>query len=209
MDNELITGFIPSIMDGSELVFGVTEPISIPDEYTYVDNLPEVLDQGSAQICVPCTVSSYLNWRENLKDGSTKNNYVYLYEIYGSRTNTGEGMTYKDALKFLRKKGVKSKFGHMKINSYGKVTSSQVLKYALILNGPCFSALPVFSKRDRFWEKWVGDRLEGYHAIAIVGYNSEGFIIRNSWGKSFGDNGYVILPYNDFDKLIETWTVMD
>ena len=202
-------GYIPSVMDGSELIFGVSETPTIPDEYTYVDNLPEVLDQGSAQICVPCTVSSYLNWKENLKDGSVKNNSVYLYEIYGSRTNAGEGMTYKDALRFLRKTGVKFKSGHMKINSYGRVMSAQLLKYALLMNGPCFSALPVYSQRDRFWEKWVGDKLEGYHAIAIVGYNNEGFIIRNSWGKDFGDNGYTVIPYEDYDKLMETWTVID
>ena len=76
------------------------------------------------------------------------------------------------------------------------------------MNGPCFGALPVFSDRDKFWEKTYGDIFMGYHAIAIVGYDEDGFIIRNSWGDNFGDNGYVTIPYNDFKELIEIWTVM-
>jgi hypothetical protein len=206
---DIVLGCIPSTMDGSEKIFGLDNTPTIPNEYTYVDNLPDVLDQGSAQICVPCTVSSYLNWKKNLEDGIVKDNSVYLYEIYRSRTNIGEGMTYKDALKYLRKNGVKSKSGVLKINSYGRVLSKEVLKYALILNGPCFGALPVYSDRDKFWEKWAGDTFCGYHAIALVGYNEEGFIIRNSWGRKFGDNGYVTIPYEDFDELIEIWTVID
>lgn len=36
------------------------------------------------------------------------------------------------------------------------------------------------------------------HAVAIVGYTSEGFIIQNSWGKSWGLNGFALLPYEDY-----------
>lgn len=30
-----------------------------------------------------------------------------------------------------------------------------------------------------------------YHAMLIVGYNSNSWIVKNSWGTGFGDNGYV------------------
>lgn len=206
---DLVLGCIPSKMDGSEKIFNVEEEVTLPSYYSYVDTLPSVLDQGSEQICVPCTVSSYLNWRENLRDGLIKDNGVSLYEIYRSRTNNGEGMTYKDALSYLRKKGVKSDVGRLHIKQYGRVMSSMMLKYAIIMNGPCFGALPVFSDRDKFWKKTYGDIFMGYHAIAIVGYDEDGFIIRNSWGDNFGDNGYVTIPYNDFKELIEIWTVME
>ena len=206
---DLVLGCIPSKMDGTERIFSVEEEVTLPSYYSYVDTLPSVLDQGSEQICVPCTVSSYLNWRENLRVGSIKDNGVSLYEIYRSRTNNGEGMTYKDALSYLRKKGVKSDVGRLHIKQYGRVMSSMMLKYAIIMNGPCFGALPVFSDRDKFWKKTYGDIFMGYHAIAIVGYDEEGFIIRNSWGDNFGDNGYVTIPYNDYNELMEIWTVME
>ncbi len=37
----------------------------------------------------------------------------------------------------------------------------------------------------------------GYHAMVVVGYSEKGrfFIVRNSWGTSFGDKGYCYIPY--------------
>ncbi len=42
------------------------------------------------------------------------------------------------------------------------------------------------------------DRADGGHAVAIVGYTREGFIIQNSWGKKWGLNGFAVLPYEDW-----------
>lgn len=37
---------------------------------------------------------------------------------------------------------------------------------------------------------------DGYHAMVIAGYSNEGdfYIVRNSWGESFGDQGYCYIP---------------
>ena len=39
---------------------------------------------------------------------------------------------------------------------------------------------------------------DGGHAIAIVGYTPQGFVIQNSWGPDWGKNGFAFLPYEDF-----------
>lgn len=39
---------------------------------------------------------------------------------------------------------------------------------------------------------------DGGHAFAVVGYVREGFVIQNSWGKSWGDDGLAILDYRDW-----------
>lgn len=41
------------------------------------------------------------------------------------------------------------------------------------------------------------DTIFGYHAVCIVGYDDDKhwWIVRNSWGTQFGDNGYYYLPY--------------
>jgi C1A family cysteine protease len=78
-----------------------------------------------------------------------------------------------------------------------------------VANGPCFGALPVYGDHCDFWNKKPGTTLHGYHAISIVGYDKEGFIIRNSWGKQFCEDGYTKIPYSDFKKLLEIWTVID
>lgn len=205
---EIMFGFMPSEIDGTEKIFNGDEKIELPNKYTYRPYLPKVINQGERSICVPCTMSAYLNWRENLKDGVTKDNHISLAEIYDSRTNGGEGMTYKAAFKFLRTEGVKSDNGKLKISSYGRITDALTLKYALVMNGPCFGALPVYNSNHDFWEKYPNDKLLGYHAISIVGYDEDGFFIRNSWGISFGDKGYTHIKNNDLPTMLEMWTVI-
>jgi hypothetical protein len=39
---------------------------------------------------------------------------------------------------------------------------------------------------------------ENGHAVAIVGYTREGFIIQNSWGEGWGNKGFALLPYEDY-----------
>ncbi|MFA5845154.1 MAG: C1 family peptidase [Coriobacteriia bacterium] len=41
-------------------------------------------------------------------------------------------------------------------------------------------------------------RADAGHAVALVGYTREGFIIQNSWGPKWGDKGFALLPYEDF-----------
>ncbi|MDX1811438.1 MAG: C1 family peptidase, partial [Gammaproteobacteria bacterium] len=38
----------------------------------------------------------------------------------------------------------------------------------------------------------------GGHAFAIVGYNSEGFIVQNSWGPDWGYYGFAVLSFEDW-----------
>lgn len=202
-------GFVPSTIDGSEHIFGAENPMNtLPKSYSYKRFLPGVLDQGSRSICVPCSVSAYLNWHENLKTGSKKDNKIDYDEIYDIRANDGDGMTFKEALRYLRHHGVSSKAGVLKINEYAMIKNGGALKMALVMNGPCLGALPVYNDRDEFWKSNPGDCFCGYHAISIVGYNDEGFIIRNSWGPSFGNNGYSTLKFEDYSKLIEVWTIV-
>lgn len=42
----------------------------------------------------------------------------------------------------------------------------------------------------------------GYHAMVICGYSEEDhvYIVRNSWGESFGDNGYCYIPFSYIDN---------
>jgi predicted chitinase len=36
------------------------------------------------------------------------------------------------------------------------------------------------------------------HAFALVGFNTEGFVIQNSWGKDWGGGGFAVLTYADW-----------
>ncbi|CAF2066013.1 unnamed protein product [Rotaria magnacalcarata] len=52
----------------------------------------------------------------------------------------------------------------------------------------------------------------GSHALLAVGYSdqSQAFIVRNSWGTSWGDNGYCYIPYDyltDSNLCFDSWTI--
>ena len=47
---------------------------------------------------------------------------------------------------------------------------------------------------------------DGGHAFVIIGYNRDGFIIQNSWGKGWGTTGRAILSYEDWlDNAMDCW----
>jgi Papain family cysteine protease len=50
------------------------------------------------------------------------------------------------------------------------------------------------------------DNITGGHAFAIVGYNDVGFIVQNSWGKTWGSKGFAIWTYEDWaNNVSDGW----
>ncbi|WP_026548623.1 C1 family peptidase [Arthrobacter sp. Br18] len=46
----------------------------------------------------------------------------------------------------------------------------------------------------------------GGHAFTIVGYNSVGFLVQNSWGTDWGSGGFATLPYDDWlSSAYDAW----
>lgn len=196
-------GFIQSKLDGTEKQLQLNEKLKLPEQFVY--KLPKVLDQGYKPICVPCSISSYINWKLNI-NSEIEDHKVDLEKVF-DKYGTREGMTFKDALHYLKHEGMNTDEGLFKINQYAMVGSIPILKQAILINGPCIGGLPV--KDSSSEDFWNGNKLEGGHAIAIVGYDKEGFIIRNSWGTMYGDRGYSRIPYSDFNKFYEIWSLIN
>ena len=174
----------------------------LPREYSYISIMPPVLDQGKSFKCVCYTLTAYLDWKVNKDEGDNISDNFDINKLYSIRARQDlNGMSIKEALHYLRHTGL----NNIKIEGYAKVNSVHHLKSALILNGPCPCGLMVKdSNRSDFWN---GDTVEGGHAVLIVGYNQDGFIIRNSWGTKWGDHGYALLPYDSFRQFLEVWTI--
>ena len=47
----------------------------------------------------------------------------------------------------------------------------------------------------------------GYHCVIIYGWDERGWLVQNSWGRSWGQNGRFVVPF-DF-KWTEAWAVTD
>lgn len=194
---------MPSKLDGTEEKLQLNRTMKVPKEYSYIKNLPKVINQGNEPICVPCSLSAFINWR--LNNGSDSDNGVDLKSVF-KKYGTKDGMTFKEALHYAKHEGIKTDKGTTKVNKYAMVGSAEVLKQAIVANGPCIGGLPV--KDSMKVDFWNGQGMEGRHAVAIVGYDKDGFILRNSWGSSYGHKGYSHIPYNDFENFLEIWTII-
>lgn len=189
-------GCIKSELDGSEYIYkNPLKTFDVPEKYSYQSTLPKIINQGNQNICVACSLDCYLNWYQNLLKNTPKvdNNFNIKYEQMQS-----SGIQIKQALTQL--------LHDKNISAYFKIPNLNLAKIALIINGPLIVGLPVYdSTINNFWN---GSKLEGYHAVSIVGFNTDGFIIRNSWGTSYGKNGYHTISYSDAEtKFIELWTM--
>lgn len=54
------------------------------------------------------------------------------------------------------------------------------------------------SKRKQYPVIPFNQRANGLHAFALVGYSPAGFIVQNSWGRTWGNRGLALLHYDDW-----------
>ena len=211
MTGKIYLGCNPSVMDGTEHIFEPAKSLVLPTEYSFKNQMSPVLNQGATNMCVTYALGSHIDWNINMDKGTkSKDNNVDRKSIYSARTISGDnGMTFKEALGYVKKTGVKTNVGLVKIDHYAKIGSILALKQALLVNGPCLGGLMVYNNYTNFWIKGFGDSALGGHAITIVGFNKDGFIIRNSWGTSYGQGGYAVMKYEDFNNFFELWTIID
>ena len=77
--------------------------------------------------------------------------------------------------------------------------------------GPLVTTMSVYSDfllyKSGVYKHVTGD-MEGGHGVSIVGYNDadQAFIVRNSWGDTWGENGYFRIAYDDDSGVgAQTW----
>jgi C1A family cysteine protease len=105
--------------------------------------------------------------------------------------------------------------GHRKITTASKCANFASVKNALATNNPVVIGFDVYSSFESgtWWQpRGTGlmpypnvarEPLLGGHAVCLVGYNDNlsgpagrgYFIARNSWGTSWGQQGYFFMPY--------------
>lgn len=209
--------------------------LSLPDSLDYRDELQPIRNQGSQGTCYAQATACMKEWQEKKDNGfdeymSPQFFYNNRENIYDNDTTNDEGMYGRDVMKLIKNIGICKEntypYGKIEsrdkidiqvyeeakeyiIESYARIKDLNTLKESLFSNGPCLIALPVYNNNIEFWKKNKNDTFKGGHAMTIVGYNDEGFIIRNSWGSGWGNNGYCLYKYDDWGAHWEIWTTVD
>ena len=93
------------------------------------------------------------------------------------------------------------------ITGYAAVFALDELKTALNTDGPCVIVFPVYKYDNQFWKAATREQQPiGYHAVTVCGYDTYGFIIRNSWGPNWNNGGYTTYSYADWGAHLEIWS---
>jgi hypothetical protein len=208
---------------------------SLPDTLDYTNELLPVRDQGSQGTCYAQSACCMKEWQESRDYGlnaylSPQFFYNNRFNKYDSDQNNDYGMYGRDVMKILYNIGVcleeNYPYGRIehrdqidqqlydeasqhRIKHYARIESIDDLKSSLFHNGPCLITVPVYNYGKHMWIPEGKEDHQGGHAMTIVGYNNDGFIIRNSWGNTWCDNGYCLFPYGHWGAQWEVWTTVD
>lgn len=202
----------------------------LPETFSVRDKLGPIRDQGSFGTCAAQTAICIKEYQEFAEDGLLET-FSPMF-VYAHRTPKDiSGMYPRDVMEILQKRGsisekeypykgknrnpqnitekIYDRARNFTISNYARISTIDALKRALITDGPCLIGMPAFNSEDIFWKAGIDSNTAGGHAVAVVGYNKKGFILRNSWGTSWGDKGYGLFPYEDWGIQWEVWTAVD
>lgn len=218
-------GCLPPKTDIRDFQFkaSVIDTSNLPDTFC-LEKKAKVKNQRSISSCVAHASSTILEYH-NGGNVELSTNFIYgiHHKLYGTN---GPGMYLRDACKIMNNLGdpeeiycqgntevtkvyeiaekayndskVMEFAEKHKIKSYAKVSTDDEIKYAIYNHGPVLACVKWYDGSKLKNNILTVDKTHsfGYHAIVLLGWNEVGFIAQNSWGKSYGDNGYFILPYN-------------
>lgn len=211
---------------------GIVNPkFDLPLKLDYRTEMPPAWDQGPDGACSAFAAAGMKQWQEYKNYNLDLKETLSQFFVYNLRDNyPSSGMYPRNTMNILKiygiplKKSFDRKWVNVKnipekvldeaknhiIQGYAKISTIDGLKKSLYKNGPCYGAFPVYNGGTSFWKPSFGKtKILGGHAVSIVGYNKKGFIIRNSWGTDWGDNGHTIYPYEDWGSHWELWSTID
>jgi hypothetical protein len=195
-----------------------------------------VKDQGSTGSCVAHACSSvveYHNKRQENTNTIFSTEFIYGYRPLGYYV--GEGMYVRDALKTLQKVGdcplnnfrgnnkcpeamerVEARADELKdlayphrVSSYVRVKTIDEIKQALMNHGYVVVSMPWHKdyKLKNGVYTYTSNENRGYHCVVVYGWDERGWLVHNSWGRGWGQNGKFVVPFNF--KWTEAWAVID
>jgi len=189
---------------------------------------------GSCVGCAGTAIMQYWdNKKEGSNSSDLSEQYLY-WNCEEIDNHAGEGTWPKCAMQVLKKKGIPidrawpyiDKFEHntspeswadedaskRKIVSYYRITTLKQLLKALSSEGPTLASVFInttwYEKGRKVFTIQKHPRILGAHAICLCGYDQTTQKIKfiNSWGNTWGENGYGWMTFEYFKKYkLDCW----
>ena len=203
---------------------------------TFELSMPDIKNQSRVSSCVAHSIATtieYFNITQCGDKGEMSTNYIYGNRT--DMNYNGEGMYTRKAIANTCKYGdvklsdfpgntevpkVIEEFENKKMNLYDKgvpyrfssyytVKSQKEIKTALMKNGPVIFVIPWYDDitviDGILHTSQKGEA--GGHCMVIYGWNEQGWLVQNSWGRTFGNKGKMIMPYDI--KIREAYGIVD
>lgn len=207
--------------------------VELPKFYS-LPCLPQIKDQFFVNSCCAHATSSILEYFNQIETGS--NVTLSTDFIYGMQDREGQGMYLRDACKIVQKYGdtykttfpknteqpacgkavkaaltdeILAEAEYFQIASYANCRTEKEKKSAIYSGKPLLASIKWYDKYTKEDGVIHFDTSSdcGYHAVMVYGWNETGWLCQNSWGKSWGNKGRFVLPY-EFG-LVEAWAFTD
>ena len=144
---------------------------------------------------------------------------------YSSDPKKRKGMYPKDALEIVRQNGICPERIHgpyhdiitekirnyakkVRISEYYQIRSMNEMKRSIFRYGPCLISFRIYNTDTSFpWIKRDRDKYLSGHSMAVVGWNKDSFIVRNTWGNKWQNNGYCHYPFSQWGLHKSIWVI--
>lgn len=215
----------------------VPTPSSFPDRYVIspLPEVYDQNGYGMCVAFSLATIKEIQEWRE--RGYRIRYSPGFIYANRNDWDYQGEGMVPREALDRMLKDGVCAfdSFPHVnrmdylkdkllpvwaacfdearpqRIKSYARLYTPEDVKSALTQLGPVMICIPIYPSFYRGKDLPVPDtareEIKGRHAMTLIGWENDRWIIRNSWGSEWGEGGNCTIPFSY--PIDEMWSITD
>ena len=189
-----------------EKIDGLILPLKLDNR----QKISPIDDQGNSSACVcysVCSIAEAYFWRRNGFPANFDAMELYKHckkvdgnpKADGTYPEVGFKCAVEDGLFGNIEEPQVIRIDNRKNSAYIDQLKFAIFKYDFVVGGfKITSGLYKLVDGNYIYERT--NKIEGGHAMVICGYNKTGFIIANSWGKEFGQKGFAIYPYDEFNK---------